>query len=130
MGSESEHATSAHPTGESDTPKEIQPKKNFIGERGEQGEQGEQLPSLPPGASDDARELWKVLSLYHGAETAARLARKLGWNEGRAVTAAQELSNVGRARISGDCIAPIHSPTPGAGQRDSAESRKSRGAST
>ena len=42
MGSESEHATSAHPTGESDTPKEIQPKKNFIGERGEQGEQGEQ----------------------------------------------------------------------------------------
>jgi len=73
---------------------------------------------LPPDASSDARELWKILSLYRGAETAVRLARKLGWGEGRAVTAAQELSNVGRARISGDCIAPIHPPIPDAGQRD------------
>lgn len=112
-----ECGTSAQPTGESNAPKEIQPKRNFIGERGEHGEHREHLPSLPHGASADALELWKILSLYRGAETAARLARKLGWGEGRAVTAAQELSNVGRARISGDCIAPIHPPTPDAGQR-------------
>jgi len=123
MGSESENATSAHPTGESNAPKEIQPEKNFIGERGEQGEQGEQMPSLsrqmPPGASGDARQLWEILKHYRGAETAARLARKLGWNEGRAIMAAQELSDFGRARISGDCISPIHPPVRSSGNGES-----------
>ena len=123
MGSESENATSAHPTGESNAPKEIQPEKNFIGERGERGEQGEQMPSLsrqmPPGASGDARQLWEILKHYRGAETAARLARKLGWNEGRAIMAAQELSDFGRARISGDCISPIHPPVRSSGNGES-----------
>ena len=76
------------------------------------------VDSLPSVASADARQLWNVLKLYKSWETGRVLARKLGWNEGRVVAAAQELRTAGRAAISGAFISPIHPPAAGAGDLD------------
>ena len=69
VGSELERGTSAQPTGGNNSLKEIQPKKNFIGNRGEHGEHGEHSPSLPPGASGDgktASPTARILARLHG----------------------------------------------------------------
>ena len=73
---------------------------------------------LPPTASSDARELWAVLKHYRGAETADRLARKLGWNTARVVAAAMELRTHGRATVSGAFIGPLQPPAAGTGDVD------------
>ena len=63
---------------------------------------------LPATATADAGQLWNVLKLYRGWETAARLASKLGWQQSRVIAAAQELQEFGRAEVkAGSWVRPV-----------------------